>query len=430
MNLLLQRPLSRRTLLRSAGASLGLPFLEAMMPGKVSAAAPTPPRRVAFFYVPNGVVQDAWHPSTTGTEFELPSSLAPLEKLRDRIGIFTGLDREFRGGTGVHAQAACSWLSSSPPSEALDGGFPTNTTLDQVIAQFIGASTPLPSLELSTNNHTNSRETKYFETVSWFGPGYAATPEKDPREVWHRLFGKPNPRDKSILDLVMGEAKRLERKLGYQDRSKLEEYLDSVRSVESRIEKATVASENRGTPRLPQPEGIPTRRDEYLRLMGDLMVLAFQQDLTRVSTLLVDPERWDTPRAYDGVFDDPQNHHVLTHTKGDEALEKLQKIDQFHVEQFAYVVEKMRETPEGDGSLLDHCAVTLGSGMGDGRVHDYNNVPIVIAGELGGRLKSGQHWKFEGHRPLADLWLALLEGVGIERERFADSTGVLKDVLA
>jgi len=430
MNILRNQRLSRRTLLRGAGAIMGLPFLEAMMSGSVAAGATPSPKRVAFLYIPNGVVQDAWHPEKTGTDFELPDSLQSLHGLRGRISLFTGLDREFRGGTGVHAQAACSWLTSSPPSEALDGGFPTNITLDQVIADTIGHETPLPSLELSTNNHTNSRETKYFETVSWLAPGYAATPEKDPREVWHRLFGKPNPRDKGILDLVLDDAKRLQRTLGISDRSKLEEYLDSVRSVERQIERATESAEKRGAPPLIQPEGIPARRDEYLRLMGDLMVLAFQQDITRVSTLLVDPERWDTPRAYDGVFDDPQNHHVLTHTKGEEAKEKLQKIDRFHVEQFAYVVDKMSRTPDGEGTLLDHCAVTLGSGMGDGRVHDYNNVPIVIAGELGGRLRAGRHWKYEGHRPLADLWLALLEGMGIERERFADSTGVLKDVLA
>lgn len=429
MNILRNQALSRRTFLRGAGASLGLPLLEAMVPGRLTAAAPVTPKRVGFFYLPNGVVQDAWHPTQVGKDFELPRSLQPLSGVRDKLSVFTGLDREFRGGTGVHAQAACSWLSSSPPSEALDGGFPTNITLDQLIAKNVGTSTLLPSLELSTNSHTNSRETKYFETVSWIAPGYAATPEKNPREVWHRLFGKPNPKDKSLLDLVLTDAKRLERNLGSTDRSKLEEYLDSVRSVESQIEKATAAAETRSQPPIPQPNGIPKRRDDYLRLMGDLTVLAFQQDITRVTTMLVDPERWDTPRFYDGVFDEPQNHHALTHTKGEEAKEKLRKIDHFHVEQFAYMVEKMAATPEGDGSLLDSCALTLGSGMGDGRIHDYNDLPVVIAGDLGGSLKTGQHWKFGDHQPLANLWMAMLQGMDVKCERFADSTGVLKDVL-
>ncbi len=430
MNILRNKTLSRRTLLRGASAAIGLPFLEAMTPSGLAAAGAARPKRVAFFYVPNGVVQDAWHPTKAGADFELPPSLEPLTQVRDRISLFTGLDREFRGGTGVHAQAACSWLSSSPPSQALDGAFPTNITLDQVIAKEIGAETSLPSLELSTNNHTNTRETKYFETVSWLGPGYAATPEKDPREVWHRLFGKPNPKDKGVLDLVLEDAKRLRAELGHGDQSKLDEYLDSVREVESRLDRATAAAEKRGKPEMPQPKGIPQRRHDYIRLMGDLMILAFQQDITRVASLLVDPERWDTPRMYHGVFDDPQNHHVLTHTKGDDAEAKLRKIDRFHVEQFAYVVEKMAATPDGDGTLLDHCAVALGSGMGDGRVHDYNNLPIVLAGDLGGRLRAGQHWKFDGKRPLADLWLALLQAMDVERGGFADSKGVLSDVLA
>ena len=415
MNILRKQALSRRTILRGAGATLGLPFLESMVPGGLMASAPAPPKRVAFFYMPNGVVQSDWHPESGGKDFALPRSLQPLSGLKERIGLFTGLDREFRGGTGVHAQAACSWLSSSPPSEALDGGFPTNITLDQILAQEVGKGTPLPSLELSCNNHTNGRETKYFETVSWLAPGYAATPEKNPREVWHRLFGKPNPKDKGVLDLVLEDAKRLRKSLGNSDGDKLDEYLESVRSVEGRIEKAASASEARGEPPIPQPGGIPARRDDYIQLMGDLMVLAFQQDVTRVSTLLIDPERWDTPRVYDGVFKDPQNHHVLTHTKGEEALEKLQKIDQFHVEQFAYVVEKMRATREGEGSLLDHSAISLGSGMGDGRVHDYNDLPLVVAGDLGGALKTGQHWRFEGSRPLADFWLALAAAMGVER---------------
>jgi len=429
MHIIKNNTLSRRTLLRGAGAAMGLPLLEAMIPGKASAAAAAP-RRVGFFYIPNGVVQNAFHPTAAGRGFELPPTLAPLAGLRDQISLFTGLDREFRGGTGVHAQAACSWLTSSPPTEALDGGFPTNITLDQLIAAHIGKDTLLPSLEMSCNNHTNSRETKYFETISWLAPGYASTPEKNPREVWHRLFGKPNPKDKSVLDLVLDDAKGLGKQLGSADRSKLDEYLESVRTVESRIDRAVDAAEKRGDPPIPQPEGIPERRDEYIRLMGDLMILAFRQDITRVSSVLVDPERWDTPREYHGLFDRPQNHHVLTHTKGDEAKEKLQKIDRFHVEQFAYVVDKMKNIEEGDGTLLDNCALTLGSGMGDGRVHDYNNVPVVLAGGLGGRLKPGHHWKYDGKRPLADLWLAMLHALEIEKDSFADSKKVLNDVLA
>ena len=430
MNVLTNKSLSRRVFLRGMGVSLGLPLLEAMNPSRASAAKTVAPKRAAFFYIPNGVVQDAWHPAETGRGYAMSKSLTSLEKFREQLNVFTGLDREFRGGTGVHAQAACAWLTSSPPSEALDGGFPTNITVDQLIARKIGQQTLLPSLELSTNDHQNARETKHFETVSWLAPGYAAAPEKNPREVFQWLFGKPNSRDRAILDLVLDDAKRLRGRLGKEDQGKLDEYMESVHSVEGRITRAEKAAASRQAPTLKQPEGIPEDRREYLRLMGDLVVLAFQQDVTRVATMLIDPERWDTPRMYHGVFEKPQNHHVLTHTKGDEAKHKLQRIDQFHVEQFAYVLEKMRSIREGDGTLLDNSVITLGSGMGDGRVHNYNDVPIVMAGGLGGRLRTGEHRKYDGKKPLADLWLALLNAFDIKRDSFADSKGVLSDVLA
>ena len=176
-------------------------------------------------------------------------------------------------------------------------------------------------------------------------------------------------------------------------------------------------------------KGIPGERGEYIRLMGDLIVLAFQQDLTRVATLLIDPERWDTPRMYHGVFDSPENHHVLTHTKGDEAKDKLRKIDRFHVEQYAYLVKRLSEIEEGDGTLLDHSLVSLGSGMGDGRVHDYNNLPVITAGRLGGGFKPGSHYRFDGKVPLANLWLTMLQSVGAEVDAFADSTAPIAEVL-
>ena len=432
MNLNISQPLSRRAVLKGAGVTLGLPFLEAMIPASARAASvvSSAPQRFAFIYIPNGVVQDAWHPKQAGRRFDLTPSLKPLEGVRDHINLFTGLDREFRGGTGVHAQAACTWLTSSPPSEALEGGFPTNKTLDQMLAESLGKETLLPSIELSCNNHGNARETKHFETISWYGPGHATTPERDPRAIYNRLFGTPDPTGRQLLDLVWGDAKQLRNKLGGDDRDKLDHYIESVRSVEERIGRAEEAAAKRGTLSIHAPDEEPEDRGAYIRLMGDLMVLAFQQDVTRVATLLIDPERWDTPRFYHGVFDKPQNHHVLTHTKGDEAKDNLQKIDHFHVEQFAYVVGKMSEIREGNGTLLDNSCVVLGSGMGDGRVHDYNNLPVVQAGKLGGRLATGFHHKFEDKVPLANLWLALLQGAGVERESFADSTGVLSEIYA
>lgn len=428
-----RRALSRRTVLRGAGVTLALPWLEAMSPAFAAASAGGPPKRFAWVYIPNGVVQEAWHPGTAGRDWELTPSLQPLLRFRESLNVFTGLDREFRGGTGVHAQAGCCWLTSSPPNEALDGGFPTNRTLDQQIASQISEDTVLPSLELSCNDHGNQKETRYFETLSWHGPGYAAPAEKDPAKVFELLFGKPKASYRSVLDVVGEDANRLRRTLGGSDRQKLGEFLDSVRGIEQRIERARARSSD-GEPQraeqIPQARGgIPEERGEYIRLMGDMIAVAFQQDLTRVATLLIDPERWDTPRMYHGLFDRPENHHVLTHTKGDEAKEKLRRIDRFHVEQFAYLVGRLSEIPEGDGSLLDHCLIALGSGMGDGRVHDYNNLPVVTAGSLGGRWNTGVHHRFDGKVPLANLWLTLLQSAGIEEDRFADSTGTVAELM-
>ena len=281
-------------------------------------------------------------------------------------------------------------------------------------------------MELSCNDHTNQKETKYFETISWYGPGYAANVQKNPRDVFDRLFGKPNPRVHSVLDAVLDDATRLNRKLGGADAAKLAEYLDSVREVEKQIQKAEVHAASNQHPPIERPAGEPENRGEYIRLMYDLIAIAFQQDLTRVATLVIDPERWDTPRMYDGVFDSPQNHHVLTHTKGDEAKESLKKIDRFHVAQFAHFVQRLKEAREGDKSLLDSCLLTYGSGMGNGTIHDYNDLPIVTAGGLGGAITTGKHYKFDDKVPVANLWLTMAQNAGIEVDTFADSTSVLE----
>ncbi len=429
-NFLTNRSISRRMLLRGAGASLALPFLDAMIPASEASAPVNLPKRFAWIYIPNGVVQDAWHPKTAGTEWEITPSLQPLAALKQHINVFTGLDREFRGGTGVHAQAGCCWLTSSAPSEALDGGFPTNISLDQIVARMFSNETLLPSLELSCNDHTNQKETRYFESLAWYGPGYAANVLKNPADVFSRLFDKPDPATRSVLDVILEDARRLERSLGGADKQKFGEYLESVRSVEKRIERAdAIASAHDPGSTLGRPQGIPDDRGAYIRLMGELMALAFQQDRTRVATLLIDPERWDTPRMYDGVFDSPQNHHVLTHTRGDDAKESLQKIDHFHVEQFANLVQRLSDIKEGEGTLLDLSLISLGSGMGDGRVHDYSNLPLITAGRAGGAFNTGSHHKYEGNVPLANVWLTLLHSLGDHRETFADSTGTLSEVL-
>lgn len=425
--------LSRRAALRGAGVTMALPLLECMLPG-ISLARSAPsraPQRLAFLYIPNGVIQECWIPEQEGRDFTLPPTLTPLREVREQVSVLSGLDRTFAGGTGVHAQSGACWLSSSPPSDAKDGAFPTDISLDQLAARKLGTQTLFPSLELSANNHTNNKETKYFESISWLGPGYAANVEKNPRSVFRRLFRvrEEGAAHRSVLDAVVADAGRLRKELGRGDTRKFDEYLESVRAIETRMEFADQKAAELASPPIAEPAGIPDDRGEYIRLMGDLFVLAFQLDLTRVATLLVDPERWDTPRMYHGVFDKPQNHHVLTHTKGDEAREKLKRIDRFHVEQFAYIVRKLRSIQEGEKTLLDNSLVVLGSGLGDGRVHSYKNLPVVLAGRGGGRIDSGQHVKFSKGTPLANLWLTLLHTVGVPEKRFADSTGRLDTLL-
>lgn len=419
---------SRRSFLRGAGVTLGLPILESLLPRMSRAAGGvSAPKRTAFIYTPNGYNQATFAPTVSHlcNPLTLTPALEPLGALRDDVTLITGLDRAFVPGTGVHAQCGACWLTSSAPSETLDGGFPTNITLDQLIARAAGQDTMLSSLELSCNDHADNKETKYFESISWYGPGYAAFVEKNPRNAFRRLFGKAvNGPSNSVLDVVLADAKALHARLGGDDQNKLDEYLESVRGTERRIERAEKAASRMGKPQIAEPAGIPEQRGDYLRLMGDLIVLAFQNDLTRVATLVVDPERWDSPRMFHGVFDKPQNHHVLTHTKGQEAKDKLTQIDRFHVAMFAYVVEKLKSTREDGGTLLDNTTVVMGSGLSDGDSHNYANLEVLLAG---GGLKKG-HLHYDGQRPLADLWLTLAQQSGVKCERFADSTGILKEI--
>lgn len=431
-------PMSRRAFLRGTSGLLAVPWMPswAQAAGLGEGAAPAEgsnagaPVRMAFVYTPNGYNQGTFLPRTPGPDWELPRALEPLAKVKEAVTLVSGLDRRFVPGTGVHAQCGACWLTSSAPEETLDGGFPTNVTLDQLVAR--DARTILPSLELSCNDFADRKETKYFESVSWYGPGYAAKTEKNPREVFRRLFGNggAGTRTRPVLDAVLDDAKRMRARLAGDDRVKLDEYLESVRATERRIELAEAASARIAAPPIEEPAGIPERRDEYLRLMGDLVVLAFQLDLTRVATLVVDPERWDSPRMFHGVFDSPQNHHVLTHTKGEEAGAMITEIDRFHVAQYAYLVERLRSVREGEGTLLDHCVIAMGSGISDGDKHDYADLQVLVAGGGGGRLKPGQFLHFRGDRPLADLWLTLGNVAGLGRERFADSTGEVKEILA
>ena len=421
--------LPRRTFLKGAGATLALPFLEAAQPK----SAPACPKRMAFFYVPNGVAQKAWHPKETGKNFALSPSLKPLEPVRKKITLHTNLDRIKVPGTDGHAQASSCYLSSATPNELSPAGYPLKRTIDQVIADEAGKHTAFRSLELSCNSYKDNRESVYFDNISWFGHGHVARSMKDPQKVFRRLFAVDEHKaNASVLDVILADAKDLQPKLGRLDRDKLGEYLESVHAVEQQIERISKRQDDLAELDLVEPDKLWTAmtRDEYVQVMGDLMILALQTDLTRVATLMVAPERWDTPLAFHGVFDKPIRHHGWTHNQHkQEVLRDLEKLDLFHVEQFAQLVGKMDAIKEGEGTLLDNVMFTMGSGLSSGALHECTNLPTVVAGLGGGSISANQHIEHPEGTPIANLWLSMAKIMGAQKERLGDSTGLLKSWL-
>ena len=329
------KPISRRTVLKGMGATITLPWLEAMASHAMGAGARAngstatiPPKRLALMYIPNGVIGSKWFPKQTGTRFELPASLQPLAELRQDITVVSGLDRTYLSGE-PHSQAGSCWLTSARPNDRMDGVTAIDTTLDQIIARTAGHPTAFSSIELSCNSFVDNMEPKLFDAISWYGPGNDAKSQNDPRKVFKRLFGNTAQVKRSVLDTVVGDANKLRQSLGVSDRKKLDEYLTSIRSIENRLTKQDESKGRIGPIDFSVPDEIPTNRGEYIRMMGDLMLLAFQTDQTRIATLMVGPERWETPQLYDGVFEKPVNHHVMTHDTSQD--EDVAKIDRFHV---------------------------------------------------------------------------------------------------
>jgi hypothetical protein len=429
--ILKQKSLDRRTFLRGIGATMALPFLEIMRPsgalGKTAVAKP--PVRTAFFYIPNGVVQSAWHPKDIGQGFKLSPTLQPLESVREKVAVFTKLDRIKVAGTDGHAQAGACWLSSAAPDELSPAGYPLKRTIDQIIATEAGKHTAFRSLELSCNPYEDNRESVYFDNISWYGHGHVARSLRDPRAVFDRLFAMhEHASSGSVLDVVLDDAKSLNRELGYLDQQKLGEYMDSVRMVERQIERVKERQASIDALRL-QPPTKPWQamsREEFIQVMGDLMILALQTDLTRVATLMSGPERWSTPLTVEGLFEKPVQHHGMTHAQGKEEVRKdLEQLDRFHIEQFATLVSKMDAIKEGEGTMLDNMIFTLGSGLSSGELHIYTDLPTVVAGSGGGAIATDRHVKSPQGTPIANLWLTMAQTMGVDIDRIADSTGPL-----
>lgn len=438
---------NRRHFLKSAtGAALSLPWLPSLAhSSKQEVKAPT---KFALFYSPIGVVRKGFFPGESdvavrkfrgmevhtieGAKFDpgfhqldLPYSLEPLKNVRDSITLITGLDRTFQNGTDVHAQCGSCFLSSASPYEVENSAWPLKRTLDHIIADQIGNVTPFRTLEFSANSHKDNKESIYFDNISWFGTGHVAPSLRDPLKAYNTMFSiNENKSDLDITDLVLADAKSMQRRLGRQDKEKFEEYYESIREIERRIEKMQVLKKNLKEIPLEAPTAAYLPRGEYISLMGDLMVAALQTGLTRVATFMAGPERWDTPFLFESLFDGPRSHHGMSH-KPEEYENDLLKLDRFHVAQYARLIEKMQSIREADGTtLLDSTIFTYGSGLGDGSTHQYNDLPIIVAGHG----QKGRHLAMPNATPLANLWLTQAKKFGYTGKRFADSTGIIKDI--
>lgn len=428
---------TRRAFLRGAcGTALALPWLESL--DARAGSGIKPPQRVAFFYVPMGVIREEFFPGEqakpeqhfAGSHAHICTrTLSPLDKVGAKVSLITGLDRTWKDSADQHEQCGCCFLSSASPGESRASRMPQGRTLDHIVAERLGGDTPFRTLEFNCNPHKDNRESIHFDTISWYGPEYPAGAMRDPQQIYRRLFTATTaaPAQK-ITDLVLADAKSMARRLGKDDRDKLGEYVESIRSIERQMDRLGGMRAELEKMKLPEPSAAHLPRGEYVRLIGDFMVAALQSGLTRVATMMIAPERWETPYRFEEISEKPLGHHGLSHGGWSE---ELRKIDEFHVRQFAYLVEKMDGIRESDGtSLLDNTVFTYGSGLGNGAAHSYNRLPIIVAGSGGGKLKTGTHLQCKDGTPLANLWLTQAQAVGLERDRFADSTGVISELNA
>jgi hypothetical protein len=440
-------PISRRTLLRGSGAALALPWLEAMMPRTASAASATgkPPIRMAALYMPNGVREDQWTPTGVGHDFQLSPILEPLADFKKDLLVLTNLwNQGSKGGEGHYVKIS-GWLTCTTVTKTLGVDISCNgISMDQVAAQKLGKLTPLPSLELgvapvTTGVDKNVGYTRvYGSHIAWAGPTLPLAREINPRLTFERLFRASQPQgdgasnDKLLLDRVLDDSRVLRERLGAADRQRLDEYLSGVRAIEQRLERANteqiqwrpLASFDLETKPAPTPKDFA----EHVRLMMDMIALAFQTDTTRISTFIFGNEVSNQNFSFlEGV---KGGHHNMSHHERDpEKLRQYQIIAKWHVEQYAYLVRKLASMKEGESTVLDNSMILFGSGLRDGNKHDPHNLPLVLAGRAGGRLASGQHLVYGTDSPLSNLYVAMLDAFGTPVERFADSTGPLGGVL-
>ena len=450
--------LTRRNFLKTKGAVLTLPFMPSLLhPDEKATNDATPSKKLMLMYIPNGIVRRCFFPGEEEAELPdfiggfdadktkkerrlenvpgiyplaLTSTMEPLKDVAKDITMVTGLERSYKNGQDVHAQGASCYLTSLSPMQAQEQGIqhPNGRSLDQVIGDAIGHSTIFNTLEVSCNGFRAPKEPIEFDNISWYGPGKIAPSIREPQKLYDRLFLRDNYRDHvaNVTDLVLADANSLSRKLASKDRETLDEFMEMIRGIELRIEKMDKLIADIDID-IPKTEVLP--RGEYIRLQADLVLLAFQMGITNVSTFMIGPERWDATLMYEGVFDKPVQHHNMTHNQKGNGYKELQKIDIFHMEQYAYVIRRMKEIKESDGSsMLDNSIISYGAGLGDGSTHQYYDLPMVVAGGAQGQIKQGRFIRLKSGTLNSNLWLTYAQLMGLDIDSFADSTGVINDL--
>lgn len=443
-------PITRRMVLRGLGASMALPLLESMRPAAVAlagdaaegasaAAAAAQPRRMAFFYVPNGVDMATWRPTAEGADFEFPFILEPLKPFKDKLLVLSGLaqDHAFAHGDGPgdHARGLACFLTGVHAKKTDGADIRVGVSVDQLAARKVGSATRFSSLELGiergaqSGNCDSGYSCAYSSNIAWSSPSTPVAKEINPKAVFDRLFSDGRDGNTlrqqqyagSILDLVREDARRLNGRLGLADRRKLDEYMGSIRELEQRIAHAGKPVEApEGSAR---PDGIPEDVRDHIKLMGDLLVMAFQTDSTRIATLML--ANAGSNRSYNEIGISDGHHDLSHHGKEPEKIEKISKINRLHIEQFAYVLGKLRSIEEGEGTLLDNVMIVYGSGISDGNRHNHNDLPVLLAGGGGGTIKTGRHLIYKDRTPLNNLFLCMLDRMGAPTDSFGDSTGKL-----
>ncbi|HKH70537.1 MAG TPA: DUF1552 domain-containing protein [Vicinamibacterales bacterium] len=439
-----KKRLPRRTFLRSVGATLALPLLDSMIPARTllaqTAAKPLP--RLGFVYVPHGAIMDKWTPAAVGGGFEFTPILKPLEPFRDYVNVVSGLGHRAADTTAVHSLSPTTWLSGVRPKATQGVDAFAGVTADQVAAQLIGQDNPLPSMELATEDHSGligscDRDYGciYMNTLSWRTPETPLPMEINPRKVFERMFGQggsPSERlariqeDRSILDAITKEASALQLQLGPSDRQTMNQYLENVREIERRIQRAEKSQGDADLQLPARPAGVPFDFEEHVALMYELMALSYQANITRVITFMVSREVSNRTYTQVGVTD---GHHAISHHQN--RAEKMAKnvlIQTFNVNQFKGFLEKLKAMPDGDGSLLDHTLLLYGSNMSNSNAHDHYPLPNLVVGGAAGKMKGGRHLKYADHTPMTNLLVTMLDKVGVKQESIGDSTGTLENL--